>query len=273
MLALGLAYAGERFQGFQHQANGRGVQNALEKALLAIDAAAVRLTAAGRTDSGVHATAQVISFETPRLRSASAWLRGINSHLPEGVRVRWVRTVRPGFNARFAATGRRYLYLFFEGETAPLLAARATPSSPLDDAAMHRAAQFLAGEHDFSAFRASTCQSPTPYRRIDHVLVRRHGPWVIVDVAANAFLLRMMRNIAGALRRVGSGEWKETEIHELLKSRDRTRLGRTAPPDGLYLVEVRYPAELLLEPASAGDGFPAGELPPVLAHLGTLDRL
>lgn len=268
-----MAYAGDLFQGFQHQANGRGVQNAIEKALLAIDAAPIHLTAAGRTDSGVHATAQVISFETPRLRGDSAWLKGINSHLPPGVRIRWVRPVKPGFNARFSATGRRYLYLFHEGETAPLLTGRATRTEPLDDAAMHRAAQCLAGEHDFSAFRASTCQSPTPFRRVDHVLVRRHGPWVVIDVAANAFLLRMMRNLAGALRRVGSGEWTESAILELLRSRDRTRLGRTAPPDGLYLVDVRYPADLLFAPSAVAAGFPRGALPPVLAHLGTLDRL
>ncbi len=270
---MGLTYAGDQYQGYQSQANGRGVQNVVENALAKIDASASRITAAGRTDSGVHATAQVVSFETPLQRTTTAWLRGLNSHLPASVRVTWVREVRPGFNARFAATGRRYIYLFLEGEAGPLVLGRATATAVLNDAAMHRAAQCLVGEHDFSSFRASTCQSPTAQRRVDHVRVGRIGPWITIDVAANAFLLRMMRNIAGALRSVGLGEWSEDAIQTLLFARDRTRLGRTAPPDGLYLVEVRYPSELLLHDSDRDLGFPAGVLPPFLAHSGTLDRL
>ena len=249
------------------------MQNALARALESVDAGAVELVAAGRTDTGVHATAQVVSFRTPRSRPDQAWLRGLNSNLPAAVRVTWVRVVDSGFSARFSATGRRYLYVFFEGEVAPLLSQRATSSPYLDDAAMHRAAQCLVGEHDFTSFRASACQSPSPFRRVDHVRVHRHGPWVIIDVAANAFLLRMMRNIAGALLRVGTGEWPEGAIATLLSARDRTRLGRTAAPDGLYLVDVRYPADLLWRAEDRGAGCPPGRLPPILGHLGTLDRL
>ena len=249
------------------------MQNALERALASIDADATRLAAAGRTDAGVHATGQVISFQSSRERSINAWLKGMNSHLPEGVRVRWVRPVLPEFNARFSATGRRYLYIFSEGETSPLNLRRITSTAELDDAAMHRAAQCLVGEHDFTSFRAAACQSPTPFRRIDHILVRRFGPLVIVDVAANAFLLRMMRNVSGALWRVGRGEWRESAIQQLLEARDRTRLGRTAAADGLYLVDVRYPGELLYEADQRAAGFPGGGLPPVLASFGTLDRL
>jgi len=272
-LAAGVAYAGDHFQGFQSQANGQGVQNALERALASIDADSTPIAAAGRTDSGVHATGQVISFRSSRERSASAWLKGMNSNLPEGVRVRWVRPVLPGFNARFSATGRRYLYVFSEGEVSPLNVRRVTSTAVLDDSAMHRAAQCLVGEHDFSSFRAAACQSPTPFRRVDHILVRRFGSLVIVDVAANAFLLRMMRNISGALWRVGRGEWPESAVHHLLEARDRTRLGRTAAADGLYLVEVRYPGELLSATDEQAAGFPRGALPPVLEVFGTLDRL
>jgi tRNA pseudouridine38-40 synthase len=249
------------------------VQNALEQTLDLIDADATRIAAAGRTDSGVHATGQVISFHSSRERSTNAWLKGMNSHLPDGVRVQWVRPVLADFNARFSATGRRYLYVFFEGEPAPLHLRRVTPTAALDDAAMHRAAQCLVGEHDFTSFRAAGCQSPTPFRRVDHILVRRFGPLVVIDVAANAFLLRMVRNLAGALWRVGRGEWPDVAIQKLLEAKDRDRLGRTAAAAGLYLVEVRYPADLLADAGDRSVGFPRGDLPPVLISRGTLDRL
>lgn len=233
----------------------------------------MHFAAAGRTDTGVHATSQVVSFETPHERSAEAWRKGLNSHLPRSVRVLWVRRVATGFNARFAATGRRYLYVFQEGEADPLVQNRVTATRALDDAAMHAAAQCLVGEHDFSALRAAACQSPTPFRRVDHALVRRYGPFVVIDVAANAFLLRMMRNIAGALSRVGRGEWQLSDLRSVLDSRDRSLLGRTAPPDGLYLVDVRYPLHFLLDAQDRNAGWPAGRLPPVLQHRYSLDRL
>lgn len=255
------------------------MQNALESALERIDAGATGLTAAGRTDTGVHATGQVISFTTTRDRPMDAWRRGLNSNLPGGVRITWAHQVVDGFNARFSATARRYLYVLFEGECEPLLNGRATSAPRLDDAAMHAAIQHLIGEHDFTSFRASACQSPTPWRRVDRALVHRHGPWVIIDVTANAFLLRMMRNITGALLRVGTGEWSPERVFDVLAARDRTKLGKTAPPDGLYLVEVSYPQGLIdardtdsMRPVGESR-LPAGQLPPMLAHLGKLDSL
>lgn len=249
------------------------MQNSIENALRSVHADAVQFAAAGRTDSGVHATSQVISFATPHERSADAWRKGLNSHLPPSVRVIWVRRVAAGFHARFSATGRRYLYVFHEGEAEPLARNRVTPSPVLDDAAMHTAAQCLVGEHDFTALRAAACQSPTPFRRVDQALVRRYGPFVVIDVAANAFLLRMMRNIAGALSRVGRGEWRAADLQSALVGRDRAVLGQTAPPDGLYLVDVRYPLHILLDPQDQVTGWPKGRLPPVLQHRHSLDRL
>lgn len=249
------------------------MQNAIENALRKVQAEASQFSAAGRTDTGVHATSQVISFVTPYERSPDAWRKGLNSHLPATVRVLWVRRVSDDFHARFAATGRRYLYVFQEGEADPLARNRVTPTGVLDDAAMHTAAQCLVGEHDFTALRAAACQSPTPFRRVDHAMVRRYGPLVVIDVAANAFLLRMMRNIAGALSRVGRGEWCVLDLQSALEGRDRKLLGRTAPPAGLYLVDVRYPGHFLVDPEDKASGWPPGRLPPMLQHRHSLDRL
>lgn len=249
------------------------MQNSIENALRSVQADAMQFAAAGRTDAGVHATKQVISFFTPHQRPAEAWQKGLNSHLPPTVRVSWVRKATTEFHARFSATGRRYLYVFQEGEAEPLARHRVTGTTALDDAAMHTAVQCLLGEHDFTSFRAAACQSPTPFRRIDHALVRRYGPFVVIDIAANAFLLRMMRNIAGALTRVGRGEWQPVDLQTVLVARDRTVLGKTAPPDGLYLVDVGYPAHFLLDPEERLNGWPKGRLPPVLLHRHSLDRL
>ena len=249
------------------------MQNAIEQALTRIKAEPIGFAAAGRTDTGVHATGQVISFSTPHERATDAWQKGLNAHLPATIRILWVRRVVPEFHARFAATGRRYLYVFLEGDALPHLAARVTPTPVLDDGLMHHAAQCLLGEQDFSAFRAAACQSPTAYRRVDHAIVRRYGPLVVIDVAANAFLLRMMRNIAGGLAQVGRREWQPADFHKVLLSRDRTALGRTAAPHGLYLVDVRYPDQLLLNPDDQASGWPAGKLPPMLLHRHSLDRL
>jgi tRNA pseudouridine38-40 synthase len=215
----------------------------------------------------------VISFVTPHERSVDAWRKGLNSHLPSSVRVHWVRRVLEDFHARFSATGRRYLYVFQEGEADPLAWNRVTPAGVLDDAAMHAAAQCLVGEHDFTALRAAACQSPTPFRRVDHVMVRRYGPYIVIDVAANAFLLRMMRNIAGVLSRVGRGEWRAFDVQSALQGRDRNVLGRTAPPGGLYLVDVHYPDLFLLDRSDQASGWPPGRLPPILQHRYSLDRL
>jgi len=262
-VALGIEYDGAAFSGYQYQSHAPSVQGALQQALSGIAATAITIHAAGRTDAGVHATAQVVAFDTPVERPLSAWVRGTNALAPAGVAVLWARQVPEDFHPRYQATARRYMYLFYDAEpVSPLLAGRAVLSRPLDDEAMHRAARILVGEQDFSAFRAAGCQSRTPMRCVHQVSVLRAGGFVVVDVTANAFLLHMMRNIAGSLWRVGLRERPEGWIGSLLAGRDRTVAAPTAPPGGLYLVDVRYPHLAL----------PPGRLPPLLRSLGDLDR-
>jgi tRNA pseudouridine38-40 synthase len=240
------------------------VQEALESALSRVAATPVRIVAAGRTDAGVHATGQVVGFETSVDRPLSAWVRGVNALAPAAVKVQWAQAVDESFHARYSAAARRYQYLFAEGQTpSPLLGPYATPVVELDQEAMHRAAQALLGEHDFTSFRAAGCQSLSAHRCVHRISVGRWGPLVVVDVTANAFLLHMVRNIAGALLWVGQGRREESWLAQALQRRDRTLIGPTAPPQGLYLVDVSYPDYRL----------PPGKPPALLRALGGLDRL
>jgi tRNA pseudouridine38-40 synthase len=262
-LALGIEYDGMSFHGFQRQANAPSVQEALESALSRIADHPLRITAAGRTDAGVHASGQVISFDSPSPRPLRAWLRGTNALTPDGVKVTWARQVDDRFDARRSAVARRYQYLFYEAETpSPLLTGRAVRVDRLDDEAMHRAAQSLVGEHDFTTFRAAGCQSHSAHRCVHQVSVQRVESLVVLDIAANAFLLHMVRNIAGALLRVGQGRAEEAWIGRLLAARDRGLSAPTGSPAGLYLVDVRYPDYPL----------PRGRPPALLRAVGDLDR-
>lgn len=262
-VALGVEYDGSEFHGFQLQANAPTVQGALEAALSRIAAHPVRVAAAGRTDAGVHATAQVVGFTSPVVRPMSAWINGTNALTPAGVKVVWAREVDERFHARYSAAARRYQYLFYEDVVpVPLLRGRAALVRRLDDEAMHRGAQALLGEHDFTTFRAAGCQSLSAHRCVHRVSVHRAESLVVLDLTANAFLLHMMRNIAGALVRVGEGRAGEAWIGEILEARDRSLAGKTAPAEGLYLVDVAYP----------GYDLPRGRPAPLLRALGGLDR-
>jgi len=262
-LALGVEYDGGAFSGFQQQANAPSVQQSLQEALSRVANHEVKLHAAGRTDAGVHATGQVVSFVTAAERSDFGWRSGVNSLSPPSVTVNWVRTVDDEFHPRYSAVSRRYMYLFYEAPVgSPLLEPYAVRTDALDDERMHRAAQQLLGERDFSGFRAAGCQAATPFRRVDRVSVQRRGAIVVVDVQANAFLLHMVRNIAGALWQVGLGQREAVWLAEVLEARDRRLCAPTAPAHGLYLIEVGYP----------GYPFPRPELPGLLRALGGLDR-
>lgn len=262
-VALGVEYDGGAFSGYQQQPQVASVQETLQNALSQIANEPIRLAAAGRTDAGVHATGQVVAFETAAARPERAWTEGVNSLLPASLNVCWAQPVEASFHPRFDATARRYMYLFYEDPgRSTLLDAYAVRSRPLDDGAMQRSAAVLVGEHDFSAFRAAGCQSHSPFRCVHRLAVHRAEAFVVIDITANAFLLHMVRNITGALWQVGMGRQSGSWIGELMRGGDRRRAPATAPARGLYLVDVRYPDR----------GLPGGRLPGLLRALGTLDR-
>ena len=241
-IAIGLEYDGRGFCGWQTQPSGCGIQDALERAISHIHGAPVQTLVAGRTDAQVHATAQVVHFDATQARSEQAWVRGVNSHLPDGVAVLWAKPVPAEFDARKSALERTYRYVLLNRPVRPaLLAGRVGwVFGALDVSAMADAAKILVGTHDFSAFRAAECQARTPVREMRQVGVVRIGDFVIFDFRANAFLHHQIRNMVGALVWVGRGRRPASWVAELLASRDRTRGAATFMPDGLYLSGVRY---------------------------------
>lgn len=267
-IALGVQYDGSGFRGWQTQRPGmRTVQSCLERALTQVANHPVGSICAGRTDSGVHGIGQVVHFDTTAVRSMRSWVLGSNANLPLDLSVSWACQVPEEFHARFSALARRYRYLILNRpHRSALWRQRATWCyRPLDVEWMHAAGQVLVGEHDFSSFRAAECQARHPVREIRELTVRRQGDGVVLDVEANAFLHHMVRNIAGVLLAIGTGDRPVEWAREVLERRDRTQGGVTAPADGLYLLAVRYPERFGL-PANAGSvlGFiePSEEIHP-----------
>ncbi|HWD23706.1 MAG TPA: tRNA pseudouridine(38-40) synthase TruA [Burkholderiales bacterium] len=244
-MALGLEYDGSRFLGWQTQPGGGAVQDALERALTAIAAAPVSVTAAGRTDRGVHARAQVVHFDTEAVRQGSAWVRGVNALLPDSVAVVWSREVDPGFHARYNAVARTYRYELLNRPVRPGLEAGRIGwfHLPLDIGRMREAARLLVGEHDFSAFRSSECQAKTPLRTLHSLEIELHGERVDFLLRANAFLHHMVRNLVGTLVYVGKGKHPPAWAQEVLDSRNRSRAAPTFGPEGLYLEKIEYAAK------------------------------
>ncbi len=242
-IALGIEYDGTEFYGWQAQANLRTVQGCLEAALTAIADEPIKVFCAGRTDAGVHASGQVIHFETQAKRNLRAWTLGANTHLPPTIAVRWVQEVDDVFHARFSAIARRYRYIILNHALrSAIFASRATWFyHPLQIEAMQYAAKYLIGEHDFSSFRSAQCESRTPMRNVQELIVSRRGDFVIIDIQANAFLHHMDRNIVGVLLQIGSG-WQEPDwMLQVLHSKDRRVAAETASACGLYLNKVVYP--------------------------------
>ena len=244
-LALGLEYCGRTFAGWQSQPDGRGVQDALERALAMIADARVGTIAAGRTDAGVHASMQVVHFEVEADRPETAWVRGVNSNLPGDVAVLWAKAVAAGFHARFDALERHYTYVLSTRPVRPALSAGRIGwyHRSLDVEAMREGAAALVGTHDFSAFRAAECQAKTPVRTLSNVSIEPAGEALRFDFRANAYLHHMIRNVVGALVYVGAGKHPPSWIGELLAGRDRTRAAPTFAPDGLYFTGVEYDAK------------------------------
>jgi tRNA pseudouridine38-40 synthase len=241
-IALGITYDGSGFEGWQTQPSRNTVQDRIEASLAQITGHAVRITGAGRTDAGVHAVAQVAHFDTDVERPDSAWVRGTNTYLPDAIAVQWGMPVPDDFHARFSATARRYLYVLYNHPVRPSVLARRTGwfHAPLAVDAMREAAASLVGRHDFSAFRSSECQAKTPVRNVSSLLLRSEGHYVVFEIAADAFLHHMVRNIVGALLQVGSGRKPCAWLSEVLHGRDRTKAAPTAMADGLYLAGVQY---------------------------------
>jgi tRNA pseudouridine38-40 synthase len=254
-LAVGVEYDGTAYAGWQSQATVDSIQAQVERALAEVANHPVDVTCAGRTDAGVHALCQVAHFDATAVRSGRGWVLGANSHLPEDIALLWAIAMPADFHARYSAIARRYRYVILNRPMrSALVRLRAfLVHRTLDVQAMHAAAQWLVGEHDFTSFRSSECQSRTPVRRVDAVNVTRDGEFVVIDVTANAFLHHMVRNFAGALLSVGLGEASPQWIKDVIELRDRTRAGVTAPPQGLYLRAIDYPASLGLPAAVAGE--------------------
>ena len=241
-IVLGIEYDGSRFLGWQTQPGGGTVQDALEPALSAIACAPVSVTAAGRTDRGVHARLQVVHFDTDAARPASAWVRGVNALLPDAVAVLWSREVDREFHARYSAVSRTYRYELLNRVVRPGLGATRLGwfHLPLDLTKMREAALHLVGEHDFSAFRSSECQAKTPVRTIHELALEPRGDRIDLVLRANAFLHHMVRNIVGTLVHVGKGARAAGWVREVLRSRDRSLAAATFGPEGLYLESVDY---------------------------------
>jgi len=247
-VAVGIEYDGSKFNGWQFQENGISVQAQVEQALSRVADHPVRVVCAGRTDTGVHALGQVVHFDTESQRSERSWVFGCNANLPKSVAALWACEVDEAFHARFSAQKRRYRYVIFNRHVRPtFLAYRVTwDHRPLNVERMAQAAVHLLGEHDFSAYRASECQAKSPVRTVYHLSVSRKDDLVIIDVVANAFLHHMVRNIAGVLLAIGAGEQPVDWSKQVLESRQRALGGVTAPPYGLYLVDVEYESKFAL---------------------------
>lgn len=248
--ALGVEYDGGDFSGWQRlsqpgTAGPPTVQAALERALSEVADAPVATVCAGRTDAGVHARCQVVHFDSQARREPRGWMLGATSRLPPAVAVRWCVPVGDDFHARFSARARRYRYRIVNRPVRAALERQylAWCRQPLDAQAMHRAAQALVGEHDFSSFRTVHCQAPHARRELQRIAVERVGEELAVELQANAFLHHMVRNIVGSLLEVGAGERPGAWIAELLAARDRALAGTTAPAAGLLFLGPLYPPE------------------------------
>ncbi|MDH0290952.1 tRNA pseudouridine(38-40) synthase TruA [Pseudomonas sp. GD04087] len=257
-IALGVEFKGSRYRGWQRQENGvPTVQGALEKALSRVADHPVSLMCAGRTDALVHASGQVVHFDTTAERSLIAWVMGTNANLPNDISVTWAKVMPAHFHARFSAMARRYRYVIYNDQIRPAHMAEEVTWNhrPLDASRMREASRALVGAHDFTSFRAVQCQAKSPVKTVHHLEVIEHGRFIVLDIRANAFLHHMVRNFAGVLMTIGAGERPVEWAAEVLEARDRRAGGVTAHPYGLYLVRVEYPEEFVLPERYLGPHF------------------
>lgn len=261
-IALGLAYDGANWRGWQTQPDGHTIQDALEKALRSFTAEPIETVCAGRTDAGVHAVCQVVHLDTHVDRTLESWVRGLNALLPDSIAVQWAHIVTDDFHARFSATARTYVYVLRNSrQRSPLTRTRAGwVFQPLDLAAMQQAAVRLLGEHDFSSFRSSQCQAASPVRHLQVANIQQFGEFFVFTFKANAFLHHMVRNLMGTLLYVGLGRQQPDWVDTLLAERDRRLAAPTFSASGLYLARVDYPDKFGLPITEAHAAF--------VSHLG-----
>jgi tRNA pseudouridine38-40 synthase len=257
-IALGLQYDGSSYSGWQTQPSGNTIQDDLEKAITAFigeqgaQVLPVSTITAGRTDSGVHALGQVVHFDTQVERDPFSWVRGINSFLPKEIAINWAKSVSDEFSARFSAFERTYIYALHAGPCrAPLVSSRAgylllPPQKWFDIEAMQSAAQALIGEHDFTSFRSSECQSKTPVKTIYSIDIISQEPWLYFRIRGNAFLHHMVRNLVGSFLQIGVGKQSPEWMGELLAARERRLAAPTFMADGLYLAKIAYPEQFAI---------------------------
>ena len=261
-VALGVEYNGSRYRGFQRQKDGvPTVQGKLEQALSKVAGGApIALSCAGRTDAAVHASGQVVHFDTYVERSTHAWMMGGNMNLPHDISICWAKIMPREFDARFCAQARRYRYVIYNDQIRPAHMAEAVTWNhrPLDIERMREAAKAFLGTHDFSAFRARQCQAKSPIKTVHHLELLQTGRFIVLDIRANAFLHHMVRNIAGVLMTIGAGERPVEWAAEVIESRVRRTGGVTAHPYGLYLVQVDYPDTFELPSRYLGPHFLSG---------------
>lgn len=259
-IALMVEYDGSRYHGWQAQTGLHTVQHVVEQALSRVADREITVDCAGRTDTGVHATNQIIHFDCDVERNIRSWIHGSNSFLPKDVCMKWGKEMPNTFHARYSALFRRYRYIIYNAPIRPgLLRGNVTwQYRQLDHTLMHEASQCLLGEQDFTSFRSVECQSKTPMRNVHNLQVTRHGDFIIIDISANAFLHHMVRNIAGVLMAVGSARKPVAWVNEVLAAKDRKLGAETAPPYGLYLVNVAYPQEFSVPETISGPLFILG---------------
>ena len=244
-IAAGIEYDGSAYHGWQSQTGIHTIQSHIETALSRVADQPIQIICAGRTDAGVHAIGQVIHFDTTAQRPNKAWIFGTNTYLPSDIGVTWIRTVSDDFHARFSAISRRYHYLIYTRSIRPSIGHHQVTWNhrALDLERMSQAAAFLVGKHDFTSYRGTNCQSKSPIRTVTELIITCRGNMIVLDICANAFLQHMVRNIAGVLMSIGAGEHEPEWARDVLDARDRKAAGITAPPHGLYLVNVQYPAQ------------------------------
>ena len=240
---LQIEYFGENYCGWQRQNHSPSIQEELEKALSKIANQKIEVICAGRTDTGVHATSQIVNFSSDSNRSKQAWINGTNAILPHDIKIKNIIEVDGNFNSRFSALNRTYNYIIYNNPiSSPIYSKHSLwYKYNLDLNAMNEACNYLIGEQDFSSFRSSQCQSNTPFRNIIKAEFTKHNDFIIFEVKGNAFLHHMIRNLVGSLLKVGQKQKPSKWIKELLNYKDRTKAGETAKAHGLYFVGVEYP--------------------------------